>query len=176
MGINTVTVATNTQRVDDCAMAPFYSWMFIFFNVIYNVLIVVILKIGSANIMWMASTVIVPLSNVVFSLHFVPNHKNMQPSDIAGLFVIMIGLVVYRFMAQVNAFWRKITGTITEEEIAEEKAARKIAARTEFKNQKYVGLNQIETLETLLDSRIWREQMKSLFRTPQQIRGNLLVK
>ena len=35
-------------------------------QVIYNVLIVVILKIGSANIMWMASTVIVPLNNVVF--------------------------------------------------------------------------------------------------------------
>lgn len=157
-------------------MAPVYVWVYLFFNIIYNVLIVVILKIGSANIMWMASTVIVPLSNVVFSLSFIPNHKPMKPFDILGLFIIMSGLVVYRFMAQVIALFKRITGRTTPEEIAEEKAARKIAANTERKSQKYVGLNQIESLQTLLDTRVWKAQMKSLFRTPQQIRGNFLAK
>jgi hypothetical protein len=176
MGINTITEATASQHVDNCAMAPVYVWVFILFNVVYNVLIVVILKIGSANIMWMASTVIVPLSNVVFSLHFVPKHRDMQPADIAGLFVIMIGLVIYRFMAQVTALWKRLTGQVTLEEMEEQKSARKIAARIARKSQKYMGLNQVEALETLVDSRVWREQMKFLFRSPQQIRGNLLVK
>jgi hypothetical protein len=176
VGINTILEAQGSQRVDQCEMAPLYVWIFLAFNVVYNVLIVVILKLGSANIMWMASTVIVPLSNVVFSLHFVPNHRNMQPGDIAGLFVIMIGLVVYRFMAPVQAMWRRMTGSMTAEELAKAKAERKIAAQTERRTARYVGITNAEPLQTLLDSRIWKEQMKNLLRTPQQIRGNLLVK
>ncbi len=44
----------------------------------------------------MASTVIVPLSNVAFSLDFMPGHKPLQKMDIVGLFVIMFGLILYR--------------------------------------------------------------------------------
>jgi hypothetical protein len=88
----------------------------------------------------------------------------------------MIGLVIYRFMAQVTALWKRLTGQVTLEEMEEQKSARKIAARIARKSQKYMGLNQVEALETLVDSRVWREQMKFLFRSPQQIRGNLLVK
>ena len=58
---------------------------------------IVILKHGSSNILWLASTVIVPLSNVAFSLDIMPGHKPMKPIDVVSLCVIMAGLVVYRF-------------------------------------------------------------------------------
>eukprot|EP01035_Chromulina_nebulosa_P037682 gene37682-50874_t len=91
MGINTVT-AENVgagQVIDDCAYGPFYVNTYLFFNVIYNFLIVVVLKHGSANILWMASTVIVPVSNIVFSFKFMPGSKPLTFWDFLGLFVIM---------------------------------------------------------------------------------------
>lgn len=39
----------------------------------------------------------VPLGNVAFSLDFVPGHQPLKSTDIAGLVVIMCGLVFYRF-------------------------------------------------------------------------------
>ncbi|CAM9445350.1 unnamed protein product, partial [Ectocarpus fasciculatus] len=96
-GVNSISEPTGSLVVDDCAMSPFYVNVYIFFNVVFNVLIIVILKHGSANIMWMASTVIVPLSNVAFSLQFMPNHTTLHASDWIGLVVIMTGLLIYRF-------------------------------------------------------------------------------
>ena len=175
-GYNSILTSSGNHPADNCAMGPLYGWTFIAFNVIYNVLIIVVLKFGSANILFMSSTVIVPLSNVIFSLHFVPNHKDMQIGDILGLLIILIGLIIYRFMTPVVSFWRKLTGQFTVDEMAEEKAARKIAAWIESKNKNYMGINQTEFVQPLLDTRIWKEQVKTLFRTPQQIRGNLLHK
>lgn len=66
------------------------------FNVAYNILIIFILKYGSANILWLAMTVMVPLGNLAFSLPFMPQNSTITPFDIAGLVIIMFGLVSYR--------------------------------------------------------------------------------
>lgn len=130
MGINTITSATATpgQVADDCSTAPFFVTTYLCFNVVYNILIVVILKHGSANILWMASTVIVPLSNVAFSLNIMPGHKPLKSFDIIGLCVIMVGLVVYRFMTQVLQFVSTICGfkSLIVEDTPDEKRAREI--------------------------------------------------
>lgn len=47
----------------------------VFFNVFYNVLMILIVKYGSANIMFMALTLMVPLGNFAFSLPWVPGHQ-----------------------------------------------------------------------------------------------------
>ena len=47
--------------------------------------------------LFLSSTVMVPLGNLIFTLPFMPGHTPMQDSDIAGLLLIMSGLVVYRF-------------------------------------------------------------------------------
>lgn len=44
------------------------------------------------------------------------------------------------------------------------------------KQAKYLGLNQIEGLETLLDTRVLKEQRRNLYRSPQQLRGSYLLK
>jgi hypothetical protein len=138
---------------------------------------VVILKKGSANILWLASTVIVPLSNVAFSLNFIPNHQPMKPMDIVGLVIIMSGLVVYRFTAQLYSLYEDMTGKgISKEEEAIRKKAKKINRAAEKKQTRMIGLNQIEYMNALVDSRVMKAQRMQLFRSPAQARGDLLFK
>ena len=76
-----------------------------FFNLLYNIFIILILKYGGSNILWLAMTIMVPLGNVAFSLKFVPGNKPMRPTDIVGLVVIMTGLILYRFWAPLTKFF-----------------------------------------------------------------------
>jgi hypothetical protein len=61
-------------------------------------LIILILKFGSANILWLAMTIMVPLGNVAFALPFMPGNMPLQLNDILALVIIMAGLFIYRFM------------------------------------------------------------------------------
>ena len=124
----------------------------------------------------MASTVIVPLSNVAFSLKFMPGHTELTKWDLIGLIVIMIGLVLYRFMSQLVSVWNLLTGNRNLEDEDLLKKARLVEKKALGKQTKFIGINQIEGIETLFDTRVWREQKKSLFRSPQQIRGSLLLR
>eukprot|EP00981_Chlorochromonas_danica_P006664 scaffold1447_cov165-Ochromonas_danica.AAC.10 len=178
MGINSVTEDHNPLGLplDDCSTAPLFVTTYLFFNVVYNFLIIVILKHGSANIMWMASTVIVPLSNVAFSLKFMPGSQPLRTWDIVGLFVIMGGLVVYRFSGALLSLWAMLTGQKESKEEEElHKRKRNIVKSAEKKQLKYLGINQTEYLQSFVDTRVERE-MYVLFRSPQQIRGAYLAK
>lgn len=88
-------------EVDDCDIAPLFVTVYLFFNVGYNVLIILILKYGSSNILWMAMTVMVPLGALAFSLPFVPESQPARVTDVIGLVVILSGLIAYRFGAQI---------------------------------------------------------------------------
>ena len=68
-------------------------------NVAYNILIILMLKYGDANLLWLAMTLLVPLSTVAFSLPFVPEHAPPAPTDAAALVLISLGLALYRFGA-----------------------------------------------------------------------------
>ena len=94
LGKNTIDTGCNP---DDCARAPVFVNTYLFFNVSYNILIMLILKFGSANILWLAMTVMVPIGNLAFALPFMPSPSQLRSTDIVGLFVIMGGLVLYRF-------------------------------------------------------------------------------
>lgn len=168
----------NSLESDVCGMAPIYVSIYLAFNVVFNFLIVVILKHGSANILWMASTIIVPLSNVAFSLKFMPGNKPLKMMDIVGLFVIMAGLIIYRFMTPLVEFVNSALGRKQDLEESEiEAMARKISRVITKKYSNYVGLNQIESLQTVIDSKINLEHKnKRMFRSSDQIRGNLLVR
>ncbi len=45
----------------------------------------------SANVLFLASTVMVPIGNVAFSLKFVPHHQDLHLSDTLGLLFILTG-------------------------------------------------------------------------------------
>ncbi|CAI5707881.1 hypothetical protein KXD40_005047 [Peronospora effusa] len=117
LGQNTI---TDGAHKDDCEKATIYVTAYMLFNVAYNLLIILILKFGSANILWLAMTIMVPLGNVAFTFPFMPEHQPLHAKDIAGLVFIMLGLFVYRFMADVAASWNKQrkaidTGTAVDE-------------------------------------------------------------
>ena len=71
------------------------------------VVVCVLHRYGSANILWLAMTVMVPLANFSFALPFMPNQKPLTWEDGVGLAVIMAGLLTYRF-------WTKIYELIIE--------------------------------------------------------------
>lgn len=138
-GVNTVVEGNDLGLPpDDCAMAPLYVNLYLILNIVYNLLIVIILKHGSANIMWMASTVIVPMSNFAFSLDIMPHHQPMKVADLVGLFVIMIGLVVYRFTALLQSTWAQLTGRLTKEDIERQRITDKYESKIERKQMRFV--------------------------------------
>jgi hypothetical protein len=101
----------------------------------------------------------------------------MKPMDIVGLVIIMSGLVVYRFTAQLYTVYESWAGKhISEEEQAIRKRAKRINKAAEKKQTKMVGLNQIEYMNALVDSRVMKAQRMQLFRSPAQARGDLLFK
>jgi len=102
IGVNSQTCSDDGSCVaDNCDKAPEFVNIYLFFNQLYNLLIILILKYGSANLFFMAMTLMVPLGNVAFTLPFVPGHQPLRPTDIIGLVVIMAGLICYRFASQI---------------------------------------------------------------------------
>lgn len=77
-------------------MVQIYVNIYLLFNVCYNILIIMILKWGSSNILWLAMTVMVPLGNLAFALPFMPGATPVTAFDLVGLVVIMVGLMAYR--------------------------------------------------------------------------------
>ena len=67
------------------------------FNVFYTLLMMYILKFGSASLLYLALTVMVPIGNLAFALPFMPQTTSFHMSDLIGLGVIMSGLMLYRF-------------------------------------------------------------------------------
>ena len=103
VGINSVTCGEDDDCTeDDCnPAAPLFVNIYLVFNQFYNLLIIMILKYGSANLLYLALTLMVPLGNVAFTLPFVPQHQPLRVTDIIGLIVICLGLGCYRFAAKI---------------------------------------------------------------------------
>jgi len=89
---------------DSCGLAAVYMLLFLLFNIAYNMLLIIILKHGGTTVLYLSSTCLIPLSNFVFALDFMPQHRSLGWSDIVGLVVIMSGLFIYRFL---NKIWVK---------------------------------------------------------------------
>lgn len=131
VGVNSVQEPAEHLVVDACGTAPYFVTAFIVFNLVYNVLIVIILKRGSSSLLYLSSTVLVPVNNVMFSLKFIPGHKPLHFADVLGLIVIMFGLCLYRggkwaldFIVQREPITKAILKLlVVEEEDADDDAA-----------------------------------------------------
>lgn len=95
LGVSTITGGCHPD--DLCSQSPLYVNIFLVFNVAFNILLVFVLKFGSANVLFLAATIMVPIGNLAFALPFIPGSMPLRDSDIAGLMVILLGLVTYRF-------------------------------------------------------------------------------
>lgn len=110
VGINSQTCAPGSSpdcQPDDCARAPVFVNTYLLFNQCYNLLIILIIKYGSANLLYLALTLMVPLGNCAFTLDFVPGHKPLQSTDILGLVIICVGLLCYRFASNILRYLRR---------------------------------------------------------------------
>ena len=79
---------------DQCEQAALWVHLGLVSSTSYAVLIIFMLKYGSSALLYMALTLMVPLGHLVFALH---DPSNIRISDILGLFVLITGLVLYRF-------------------------------------------------------------------------------
>ncbi|CAM9824553.1 unnamed protein product [Ascophyllum nodosum] len=153
---------------DHCEMAPVYVSLYLFFNVVYNVVLIVILKYGSSNVLFMASTVMVPIGNVAFSLKVVPHHQDLKLSDTLGLAFILTGLLIYRFsgplIEAIRGRSRSRTSSIDRE----------LVKKAHNKMPKIVGINQAEFLDPIIQRHAWELQKTRLLRSPQQIRSSFM--
>ena len=66
--------------------------LYIIFNLLYNVATILMLKQGGT--LYLASMVLVPISNVMFALPCMPQHQPAYTTDAWGLLVIMAGLTL----------------------------------------------------------------------------------
>mmetsp|Transcript_40571 Transcript_40571/g.84740 ORF Transcript_40571/g.84740 Transcript_40571/m.84740 type:complete len:391 (-) Transcript_40571:337-1509(-) len=103
LGRNSIVGGADPAGDDDCGAAPAYVNLYLAFNIVYNILMILILKYGSANLLFLALTVTVPMGNLAFAIPWMPGSRPLTVFDGAGLAVIMLGLVVYRFLAGVSA-------------------------------------------------------------------------
>lgn len=110
IGINSVVNIGNATELstsspiyyDDCSDSFLFVTVYMLFNVCYNILIILILKYGSANLLWLALTIMVPLSSMAFALDFVPGHEPARLTDVLGLIVMLGGLCWYKFGSQIT--------------------------------------------------------------------------
>ncbi len=105
VGINSMTCGADENddscTADDCMPGgPMFVNIYLVFNQFYNLLIILILKYGSSNLLYLALTLMVPLGNVAFTLPFVPENSPLKATDIIGLVVICFGLGCYRFASK----------------------------------------------------------------------------
>jgi drug/metabolite transporter (DMT)-like permease len=95
------TIDTGCHPDSSCALhAALFVNLSLLLNCIYTLCMMYILKFGSASLLYLALTAMVPIGNLAFALPFMPQMTTFHVSDLLGLGVIMSGLVLYRFADQ----------------------------------------------------------------------------
>lgn len=110
-GVNTYTnkhtLPNDNFVVDNCSAGPLYTSLYVLCNLAYNVLIILLLKYGSANILFLALTAVVPVASIAFAIPGMPQQQTLTWGDWVGLVLIMSGLVCYRFFPALHKAWKK---------------------------------------------------------------------
>lgn len=104
-GNNPVCCDSCNGRYPPISSLPAWSatLMYMSFNIAYNVFLVLVIKHGSAALMYIASTVVLPLGSVAFTSKALLGPFHAQPFTVytgAGLGVVLLGLIVYRFLGK----------------------------------------------------------------------------
>ena len=96
------TITTGCHPDVYCASyGPILTILFVFVFFTYSALVILLLNYTSTNVMFLALTLMVPLSNLIFAMPIIPSFLGgqnvLRKSDVIGLFFIMAGLLFYRF-------------------------------------------------------------------------------
>ena len=193
---------TEIPQCDDCSSSTIFVSVYLLFNIGYNLLIILILKFGSSNVLWLAMTVMVPLGNAAFYIPGIPGHTNPSPFDLAGLILIMLGLCSYRFAAKcsnaccmsdkdqrenVDGLLQASQSLGRSDRLGSERSRGMSRTTSFFENdldeqvglvvaRNRVGINGIEVLQAVMQDAAKRHPAirPDLVRSPEQIRFGFL--
>ena len=56
-GLLCYSIGHNSTDADNCGLAPVYTNLYVLFNIGFNILIILLLKYGSSNILWLCLTI-----------------------------------------------------------------------------------------------------------------------
>eukprot|EP00698_Gefionella_okellyi_P023262 TRINITY_DN7889_c0_g1_i1.p1 TRINITY_DN7889_c0_g1~~TRINITY_DN7889_c0_g1_i1.p1 ORF type:complete len:443 (+),score=75.19 TRINITY_DN7889_c0_g1_i1:117-1331(+) len=95
-------VGYNSLPGDACEGAWLQVLLFVIFDILFNVFLLLVVKNGSAALMFACNTISLPLGDLFFTLPFIVGAFAMPLNkfDLIGLGVILIGLIVYRIRAE----------------------------------------------------------------------------
>lgn len=103
VGINSI-VENCGSNCDDCSGAWISLVIYLAFNMLYNVAIVLVIKYGGANLVYFVMTLRLPLVQVAFTLKFISNPPDQfHWYSIVGLMLILGGLIIYRYSSSRNS-------------------------------------------------------------------------
>lgn len=76
--------------------------MYMVANILYNIFLVLVIKYGSAALMYIASTLVLPLGSISFTIRAFLGHNTQKFTVFsgAGLGVVLFGLIIYRFLGK----------------------------------------------------------------------------
>ena len=80
---------------DDCSRAALWVHVSLVNSVVYALSMLFVLKYGSCDLMYLGLTLVVPLGHLAFDFH--SSFSELRAYDIAGLMILVAGLVLYRF-------------------------------------------------------------------------------
>jgi drug/metabolite transporter (DMT)-like permease len=94
MGINSI---DDGCHPDDCSTAALYFNWGICASLLYMLTSMFVVKLGSTSLLFLGLTIMVPLGNLAFAILPSEARTTFHASDIVGLAVILLGLLLYRF-------------------------------------------------------------------------------
>eukprot|EP00535_Pseudo-nitzschia_heimii_P009658 CAMPEP_0197192302 /NCGR_PEP_ID=MMETSP1423-20130617/24853_1 /TAXON_ID=476441 /ORGANISM="Pseudo-nitzschia heimii, Strain UNC1101" /LENGTH=626 /DNA_ID=CAMNT_0042645161 /DNA_START=81 /DNA_END=1962 /DNA_ORIENTATION=+ len=80
---------------DDCAEAALWVHVSLLNSAVYALSMLFVLKYGSCDLMYLGLTLVVPLGHLAFDIN--SSFSELQARDIAGLVILVAGLIMYRF-------------------------------------------------------------------------------
>jgi len=93
-------VETGCHPDTACSDSALWVNVTVLCHVVYTLSMMLVLKYsggGDPTLLFLGLTAIVPFGHLFFALPFMPERTTIHSSDLAGLFVILAGLVLYRF-------------------------------------------------------------------------------
>eukprot|EP00741_Cyanophora_paradoxa_P010705 tig00020538_g10347.t1 len=95
-----------SHQGDDCSGRASIVLAFLVVNFAYNALLLVVTKYGSAVLLVMTGALVIPVTNVVFTVKAVmgADAESFSEWDLAGLNVVLVGFVVYSFFGDEDFF------------------------------------------------------------------------
>lgn len=175
LGTDSITaeMASALRPADACwPYAPIFATAYLLVNQAYNILIILMLKHGSASLLYLAMTLLVPLGNIAFALPFVPNAAPLTLLNFAGLLIIMTGLFAYRFLDKLLARGTRSPPDLTAQDHLQQ--ARRAAVIVGSAS----GSFALEGVQYLIDDDmvLASPTFAKLERSPAQIRAGYLFK